>query len=778
MTIDQIISKLGEERDFGSRYAARVIFTESLDTYTALVRRLKNTCDVTISIADFTKEDGLPKFNKLREALQAQQDKQILLLSVGEYLRMCIKRETTKENARFPDFWMEQQSEASKTRCIMPVFCCRDCFDRVIGQVGERMEEYVWTLDSEPCQKSYSISVYSPQFADAISADANNFEDWLRYWDVILSHDCPCTVVTKQLKNAETTFGTISLKTVDSPFTYLTDLLQEPGLDQSWEPDDFWTTLIPSAKESTGFADLAQRILAVNPFDFVSILARWNILTKQQKELAWIWYRLYPTGEYYSYACKKAVRAAEIPARIRDEILLLASRTQAWIDERMLAMRALNLTEFDEGYFKALDRLRLPEMKLQLLTYKTHEERAYAIKVISGMLREGVEPEAVAVIVKDVYPVLATYLSEASGLDAEVDEYLAWYRKNKLINRFPGSYSKTLAFERFDARLKQLRKMSGKDCFTLWIDGFGMEWLPVFLKELQLRSIHPESTHVTTAILPTETEHNHQWDVEDPLSAKWMRLDSYSHIGLPDDKRYFSCIDHQLSVFAEAAKKVDELLDEHEYVAITGDHGSSRLAALAFHEPSVVPFSAPAHSTIKCFGRFCELVGDESSFIPLEGMKKVFLKGKTYIVMNDHRHFKIGGNISGGNSDENDVVGEIHGGNTPEERLVPVIIIKRMKPLPPLTCKPASIFVTKRNGHIETVLEFSRGVYALEVSIGNNQAICERLPDGKWSVALDNIAGDDLALTIVANGAQLPAEVMLKVKTQGIAKNDGLRGLP
>lgn len=222
----------------------------------------------------------------------------------------------------------------------------------------------------------------------------------------------------------------------------------------------------------------------------------------------------------------------------------------------MKAMKALSFTSFDDAYFKQMDKLPLAETKLQLLTYQTHEECAYAIKVISGLLRDGAEPNAIADMIRDSYPTLTTYMSCNTGIDSEVDEYLSWYRKNKLINRFPGDYPAELSFDKFDARFKLLHKLESKDCFTLWIDGFGAEWIPVFLQELHAKGIKPESTSIVAAILPTETDYNHQWDKNDPLSDKWDRLDSFSHKGMPDDKSYFSCIVYQLSVFADAAKRL------------------------------------------------------------------------------------------------------------------------------------------------------------------------------------------------------------------------------
>lgn len=780
MTIAEIIEKLSQERTFGSRFPARIIFVEDLTAYSDLVSSLKSACDVTINIATFGKGDVAPRFDKLKEHLTTYFGQQVLLLSVGEYLRMCIKRELDNERSQFPAFWEAMQPEASRTRYIMPVFCCKDYFDRIVGHVDERQESYIWTLDSMAGVKKYSISVYSPQFIGVISADANDLESWLNDWQIILGTDRPCTLITKQHKNIESSYGTINIKTIDNPFSYLLDLLQDADvLQREWAEDSFWADLIPYAKKGNTFKDVVFNILKITTFDFVSIAARWDILSDLSRKLVWLWYRIYPTDEYYSYACKKARSSSEIPSRIRDEILAITTRSQSWIDERMSAMKALSFRSFDDTYFKQMDKLPLADTKLRLLTYQTHEERAYAIKVISGLLRDGAESDALAELIRKDYPTLATYLSGNTGLDLDIDKYLTWYRKNKLINRFPGDYPVELSFEKFDTRFKQLHKLSGKDCFTFWIDGFGVEWLPVFLQELQTKGINVELKSITSAMLPTETEYNHQWDENDPQTDKWGRLDSFSHRGTPDDKSYFSCIVNQLSVFSEAAKKVENLLSQHEYVAITGDHGSSRLAALAFHDASIIPIMAPAHATVRSFGRFCELADDGENFIPLPGMTKSKLNGKTYVLMNNYQHFAVSGNAAGGNTDEQDVIGEIHGGNTPEERLVPVVVVKRKQPLSPMTCQPSSPFVTKENGHIETTLKFSRSALSVEVSSENLQALCAANPDGTWHITFEEVPeSDKLTLSVVANGRMLAEKIVLKIKGHGIIKNDGLGGLP
>ena len=66
--------------------------------------------------------------------------------------------------------------------------------------------------------------------------------------------------------------------------------------------------------------------------------------------------------------------------------------------------------------------------------------------------------------------------------------------------------------------------------------------------------------------------------------------------------------------------------------------------------------------------------------------------GKTVkcIVIKTYEHFKQSGNVAGSNTDDNAVVGEVHGGMTPEECLVPVIVVKRKYPLVPNTLQKAS----------------------------------------------------------------------------------------
>lgn len=402
MTIAEIKEKLSQERSFGSRYPARIIFVENFDDYSALEHQLKGICDVTINVADFCRApDTVPQFDQIKNKLKECGGQQVLLLSVGEYLRLCMKRELNPDRCQFRAFWETQQPEASTTRIVIPVFSCRDTFDRIIGAIDERQKDYVWALDSTPSAESYTVTVYSPKFKEAIHPDADNLTSWFRDWQMILRRNVPCSVVTMQCRNVETAYGTVNIKSIDSPFKYLADILSDGNLlIEKWQSNDFWSQVVnytlQYAAKAASFEKIVLDALNVNEFDFVSAAARWKTLSDFQKNLIWLWYRVYPTDEYYSYACKKALCASEIPEKIRDEILLVTNRSDRWIEERMAAVRALSFHSFDDAYFALIDRLPLDETKLRLLTYQTHEEKTYAVKVISSMLRGGAEPSAIA----------------------------------------------------------------------------------------------------------------------------------------------------------------------------------------------------------------------------------------------------------------------------------------------------------------------------------------------------------------------------------------------
>jgi hypothetical protein len=687
MTITEVINRVTTEKQTHGRFPSRVIFARNWADYAKLVKDLQNVCDITLNLAKFAHGDIFPNFKDLKNELTEYAEKQILLLSFGEYLRLCGKREADKENTVFKTIWEPDpvQLEHSKTKYIIPLFGGRELFDNAVRYVDKRQEDFLWELKESPYDSEYTVTVYSPSFVNAVSVDAINFSDWLSKWDTLFADKArnSFSLITKLYRYTEKMFGNVKIEIVDEPFLYIVSLVTDGNtLKKEYGDELFWSEIAGNVQRENLFSATIDHILNIgHTFDPVSVLSRFDQLTDVERRLFWIRYKIYSTSDYYSYAIGKASTPNAISSTLCDSIFELQKPSGDYIRERLKAISALNLT-YGNDYFSKLEKIQPVELRLSYLTYKTHEERTYAIKTVSGLLRIGTDVNVIADMLKQNYQTLAEYLLPTDNKNDDISKYFNWYRKSKLINRRLEDIPFHIDFDSIDSRNKIIQTIDTG--YPLWVDGLGAEWLPLLLFELKKLSMSAVvDSKIATSRLPSETEFNHQWSEDD---EKWDRLDKLSHNGMPDDKDYFSCIATQIEYICAITRHVDMLLVEHNCVIITGDHGSSRLAALMFHASDNFAITPPKNVIVRSFGRFCELLDDTD--VPttpsMEVVNATGTGGKNVkcIVMKTYEHFKQSGNAAGGNTDDNAVAGEVHGGMTPEEYLVPVIVVKRRQPLP------------------------------------------------------------------------------------------------
>lgn len=680
MTIQEIIDKVITERHTPGRFPARLIFIRNFSDYCLLVDELNKVCDVTLNLASYTRGDILPDFNGLKQELGKNANKLILLLSFSEYLRLCAKRETTKETSVFPEIWATMQSESATTKYIIPLFGGRELFDQAVPFVDERQKVFLWDLTSSSEPLEYKVNVYSPAFASVVKTDATNFQEWLEKWDEFFADHKRknFSLITKLVKYTNPTVGNISVKLIDEPFAYVASLVSDgQKLKREWGDEQFWAYVAKNVKQEESFAATVKAAFNMGAnFDPLAVFARFDHLSGNERSLLWVWYRLYSADDYYSIAISKATHPDEITCKLRDAIFELPKPTETHLAERANALKIMAV-QYGQEYFSKLDKVLPAEIRLSYLTYKTLEERAYAIKTVSHLLKVGVEAHAIAEQLRFNYPDLTEYLLPSDQSDNEIARYFNWYRQSKILNRLPEDWPNTIDFDSLDSRNKIIQQQG--DGVTFWVDGLGAEWLPLLVKKLKQFNIAVEvNANIGCAILPSETEYNKKWKNDD---EKWDRLDILSHNGMPDDKDYFLCVARQIEIIGEVAERVSELLNLHDRVIITGDHGSSRLAALMFHASDNFAIDPPKNSVVRSYGRFCELKGNLDVSITSAMEHIVREDNAEYIVMKTYEHFKQSGNAAGGNSDDKAVAGEVHGGMTPEEYLVPVITVTHKTPI-------------------------------------------------------------------------------------------------
>ena len=249
---------------------------------------------------------------------------------------------------------------------------------------------------------------------------------------------------------------------------------------------------------------------------------------------------------------------------------------------------------------------------------------------------------------------------------------------------------------------------------------------------------------------------------------KLDRLDKLAHKGVIDDPDYYTCVEDQLSFVSSLCKTVNDLLKEYHRVIITGDHGTSRLAARFFHKRDGA--NVPQGATVCSHGRYCQIADNTVVMHP----NIVYAKDKAgvrYAVFSNYDHFTQSG-FAAGADDENAIYGEVHGGATPEEMLVPVISFDSNKEIP-ITAKWQSSSVKIMAKKAKATLVFNRPVSSVQVHIGAVDGICSSSSDKKvWSVLFQGIAPKTYSVSVAANGSLVQVASLTIISALGGGDGD------
>jgi hypothetical protein len=308
----------------------------------------------------------------------------------------------------------------------------------------------------------------------------------------------------------------------------------------------------------------------------------------------------------------------------------------------------------------------------------------------------------------------------------------------------------------------------------------GVEWLSLLYGQLKKTdpTLSIEKPIIATACLPTETEFNKQWDDFGCPYEKLDKLDLLSHKGIPDDTNYFSCIDTQFEIIQDVVHKAVSLITKYDRIIITADHGSSRLAALAFHEKPGI--KAPENVKLGGFGRFCELPEGAADTVHADDYEYVKSGDKAYFVMKNYEHFTVSGKAVSRDQNNEALFGEIHGGKTPEEYLVPIIVLNKeanTKSNMNITFTPKTQIVYKIDNIITIKLDFNINIDVLEANIGDINGECKKISDKSWEIIFKDLEKKIYSMELTVNGNLLETNASFEVKSKGIAENDYFDGI-
>lgn len=290
------------------------------------------------------------------------------------------------------------------------------------------------------------------------------------------------------------------------------------------------------------------------------------------------------------------------------------------------------------------------------------------------LLRRCVVDGIVSNAVKAVYPETATYLNADLFFgDEELEDYFREYRELKMVGRVtPEFYERAQvvvapsSVQTRDALVQ--RYASDNRCALLVVDAMGAEWLPMLVTLARERNIGVDSIAVGEVHLPTTTPFNNiHWPDVTRRLPDIKRFDNIAHNGVEAheargaEENLAAALD---VIGGEVLQRVAEGLVRFERVFVTADHGSSRLAVLAWQSESRLALTLGCEAGAEVSDwRYRERAAQGECPPELEET----LDGRHWVVRGYNRLPKKGGGQGF----------ELHGGATLEERLVPVVIFSR-----------------------------------------------------------------------------------------------------
>lgn len=762
MTIQEVVAGFQREKQeaVASRFPCRAIMVKNVKQYCELLSELKKISDIrTIQVSElFSNADVMPRFENLKAP--QYQNQWVILTGVSEYLRLFSKKEQT--DRRFANLWSYQAPASSKGRIIIPLWGCEaQWFDSALNFTGDlRQQDFYYDCsDVDEPEQTMKLMILSGAFEkyvsklDILQGELKiGLQDWFDYWTDPSVDEENFVLLTKRCNSVVTTNGNVAIHVITDTLAFIKEHM--PGAEiltpQNCTVDMQSILLDYSLKGMTLDAALL-KILNVSIFSGVDVMGKWKNMPESHKQFVELWLNMHPEDSYTSHCFRNVKNICDIPNAVMLEIFNVRQDRPEWIDEFHQLMAVMSI-EPDDRFFEELDKIPVYETRLDFMTGNSKKERIYLIRMVGKWMKSDYEQVSSCEKLRQVYPELFFYLSHAVHQEnADLKGYLARYKAHKLENTLPADedvYFAGFQTDVYDNRYSVLADNIDGDTIILWIDALGVEWLPLLswtIKEHCDGKII--STSVGQAILPTETCYNDLWSSMDTPYSKLDKLDKLAHKGVVDEPDYYACIEEQLSFVAGAHKHITGLLKKHHRVIITGDHGTSRLAARLFHVKD--GFSAPKGATVCSHGRYCKSVEAAGYTMPNTRVFKG-ADGMQYVVFTNYDHFKQSG-FAAGADDDNAIYGEVHGGATPEEMLVPVIVIDSNFEMPlSATWEKNGVKIMMKKARLS--LTFNKPVQKLQVKVAGIDAEVSTSDGGKrWSVVVPGIKQGTYTAHVLAN---------------------------
>ncbi|WP_157832981.1 BREX-4 system phosphatase PglZ [Desulfofundulus thermocisternus] len=647
--IASLLDFIKNEAKVPTRYPARFILVRGLDAWQELLKSLRLEVDEVFTLSTLcTNDDTFPYVEGIIPILKGMKTTKILVLPLAECLRFTGEsRLVLRELATWEDVGYK--------RVYIPLMELDDIFGYEMNMIAQSWQERLPEVLSFTNDGKVKITVLPFKLKRSTCNMVTGIKAYLEAWEkggqgelVLVTGCAPYLSLSGRVGNFE-------VRVYQSGYDFLKERAQdflkcEPG----WGTERQWQWLAGEIKDGEDFNALAARILNVNRYDLDQLSLRWGTFDPDRKWLFWIWSKLRaPAGTLFHMVLKNSNDVNQLEEAIANQPFK-EKLDLTLLKERKELLKRLGIKEMPATFWQLFAQLQDPLDRLQVLTGLTYREKIQVILAVKELLEKDRERNIWWPYLEIVYPELAYYLTPFSHVDHFLSEYFQSYTYSRILDT-PREELLTMARQAaeekkiwtFPTRESILEKYS-QNIFKFWIDGMGLEWLGLWKGLLSHNEEIKLEVVVARTNLPTTSEYNKGWHKEEEVDR---RLDELAH---KYNYQFPASLVEEIKVIAEDVEKMVQLLKEKGEVIITSDHGLTRFAFAG--GKSTPPQGAQIHK----WGRYAELRETSEEYAIYSTN---WINDGRRIFLAVHEKFEGGAWSSG----------EVHGGATLEECLVPVI---------------------------------------------------------------------------------------------------------
>lgn len=676
--IEGLISEINSDkvtRDILSRrYPVRLIFLQKFETFRFLIERLSS-----IGVENYHLEKDLPHpdgwiTKDTLISIVKNLSKDTAVVPFSEIVRFYSKEDF---NNFFNQLLLIENDELSR-RIYLPLIGVEERFEKEFFRDFTRKDESApyWKISRET-PNSIKVFLSAQSYSKKISSYETiaNTEEWLKFWKKKSPCDVICHSKPLNLFYKNTLPDTIfAIERFENPKN-LIEKIYSIEIPISFEDSEivYWEKLFNYLNHDfSTFTAFVKNYFKVTTLTIYSILEYWL----KTNDLFEKWLLKHFVLSQTCLHPKYLYRVFESISDYTDHSLLKSLYQRIFT----LEIKEENVNERFEliKQFSNYKPINLCDEAIKELNFNIHSVADYrqALLITTGMFQF----EKVHILelfakgeidnlglLSQRFPEILYYNSECSfdNLKNEnewVLEYLSEYKKSKLNDSTTNRLNEILLLENANDQsfynwyhsFESIHSIfhSNKVDKVIWIDAIGIEWVS-FIENYVINQKHDLNVikkSIGVANLPTSTDQNKFPDV------KYIQ-DFDSHIHSNPYNYPYSIINQ----FDEIKRIIDNyiILDSDQTIAIVSDHGLTALSRLAVSKKYGKDDS---HE-----GRFIEV--KDKDHIPDTDyiIHKSEIDQKNYLIALKH------------NSLGKKPIREVHGGVTPEEVLVPFIVISNKK---------------------------------------------------------------------------------------------------